>query len=115
MPEKLVVHGRITDADGREVSYAQVTVWHQRIRDRDRLGSGDATEEGTYRIECRVPEEGPGNLLLVVHGAHQRVSFALHLHVIGGGERGLGTEDVLVEPAERRDQGPLGCGLVSPG
>ena len=77
MPEKLVVHGRITDADGREVSYAQVTVWHQRIRDRHRLGSGDATEEGTYRIECRVPEEGPGNLLLVVEARSERLTAPL--------------------------------------
>lgn len=77
MLEQLCVHGRINDADGREVSHAEVTVWHQRIRSRHPLGSDEASEEGTYHIECRLPEEGPGRLLIV---ASRRDSSASRCH-----------------------------------
>ena len=66
MADVLKVHGLLTDDDGRELSYAQVTVWRQRMRDRQRLGRGRATEEGTYEHQCRMPEAGPGKVLLAV-------------------------------------------------
>ncbi|MDQ2894182.1 MAG: neuraminidase-like domain-containing protein [Actinomycetota bacterium] len=103
MLEKLIVHGRITDADGREVPYAEVTVWHQRIRDRHPLGSGDASEEGTYEIEGRLPEEGPGKLLLVVEARSERLTGPLESGLIGA------QPDLEVDLQERRrDQSEYG-------
>lgn len=82
MKEVLRVHGKITDADAREVSFAEVTVWHQRIRDRLPLGSGDASEEGAYEIDCRLPEEGPGKLLIVVEARSDRLAQPLESALI---------------------------------
>jgi hypothetical protein len=103
--EKLIVHGRITDADGREVSYAEVTVWQQRIRDRHRLGSGDATEEGTYRIECHLPEEGPGRLLLVVEARSERLAQPLESGLIDA-QPDLQV-DLQAQPRDRSEYGEL--------
>ena len=60
------VHGRVTKADGRELSRALVVVWWQRIRDRVELQSGHASEDGEYDLTYRLPEEAPATPLIVV-------------------------------------------------
>ena len=60
------VHGIVTDARGQEVSYAEVTVWWQRIRERLPLATGRTSEEGNYHLSYRPPDDAPGKLLIVV-------------------------------------------------
>jgi Tc toxin complex TcA C-terminal TcB-binding domain/ABC toxin N-terminal region/Neuraminidase-like domain/Salmonella virulence plasmid 28.1kDa A protein len=66
------VHGTVTDADGQELSYAEVTVWWQRIRERLPLATGHTSEEGHYHLSYRPLDDAPGKLLIVVevHSAH---------------------------------------------
>src|SRR5258708_9990354 len=65
-PEEYTIHGTVTDADGQELSYAEVTVWWQRIRERVPLATGDTSEEGHYHLIYRPPDDAPGKLLIVV-------------------------------------------------
>src|SRR5260370_4215168 len=65
-PEEYTIHGTVTDADGQELSYAEVTVWWQRIRERVPLATGDTSEEGHYHLSYRPPDDAPGKLLIVV-------------------------------------------------
>jgi hypothetical protein len=64
--EEYRVHGWITGEDGQELSYAEVVVWQQRLRDRVRLGEDKADEEGRYCISYRPPDDATGKLLIVV-------------------------------------------------
>jgi hypothetical protein len=63
------LHGRITHADGREASDAEVVLWWQRLRERIRLAEGRTSEEGRYRLHYAVPEDAPGRVLLVLEAA----------------------------------------------
>jgi Tc toxin complex TcA C-terminal TcB-binding domain/Neuraminidase-like domain/Salmonella virulence plasmid 28.1kDa A protein len=71
------VHGTITDEDGRELSHAAVTVWHQLMRDRRTLAEGRADEDGRYRISYEPPEHAPGKLLIVVGARPHRRRIVL--------------------------------------
>ncbi len=65
----LRVHGRLTDQDGRELSHAAVRLFRERMRTREILGEGRASEEGHYSLEVEWPEAGPGKVLLRVEAA----------------------------------------------
>jgi hypothetical protein len=71
------VHGTVTDEDGRELSHAAVTVWHQLMRDRRTLAEGRADEDGRYRISYEPPEHAPGKLLIVVGARPHRRRIVL--------------------------------------
>ena len=60
------VRGLVTDATGKEVPGASLSLWWQRIRERVKLGDDRTSEEGTYSIRYRAPEDAPGKILLVV-------------------------------------------------
>ena len=68
-----VVHGTVTDAQGKPVSGAGVTVWHQRIRDRLRLKVGTTGLDGTYSISYQPPEGRAGKLLIVVEARSRKL------------------------------------------
>src|SRR5260370_1292398 len=96
-PEEYTIHGTVTDADGQELSYAEVTVWWQRIRERVPLATGDTSEEGHYHLSYRPPDDAPGKLLIVVevrsdHAGCRRRSTA-------GGVRHCGRGVLCVSPA----------------
>lgn len=66
------VHGLITDATGREISGAHVTVWWHRIRSRVKLAEGHTSEEGQYRITYQPPDDAPRPLLITVEATHSQ-------------------------------------------
>jgi Tc toxin complex TcA C-terminal TcB-binding domain/Neuraminidase-like domain/Salmonella virulence plasmid 28.1kDa A protein len=75
--ERFQVHGTVTDEDGRELSYAEVIVWQQRLRERRRLAEGRTDQAGRYRISYRPPEDAPGRLLIVVTVRSSRLRMLL--------------------------------------
>jgi hypothetical protein len=60
------IHGLVTDANGKGVSRASITMWWQRIRERVRLAQDRTSEQGNYDLRYRLPEDAPGKVLLVV-------------------------------------------------
>lgn len=70
--EEYTIHGTITDADGRELSDAEIIVSWQRIRSRKMLVAGHTSEEGHYHLRYQPPDDAPGKLLIVVevHAPH---------------------------------------------
>jgi hypothetical protein len=75
--EEYKVHGTITNADGRELSGAEVIVWWQRIRERVQLVVGRASEEGHYHLRYHPPDDAPGKLLIVVEAHSARLHTPL--------------------------------------
>jgi hypothetical protein len=73
MADVLKVHGLLTDEDGRELSHAEVRLWRQRLRDRQLLAEGRATEEGTYELRAEWPEAPPGKVLLTLEAIAERL------------------------------------------
>src|ERR1035438_6357342 len=71
------VHGVVTDANGKEVSGASITLWWQRIRERVRLAHDRTSKEGRYALRYRLPDDAPGKVLLVVevHGGSLTASL----------------------------------------
>jgi hypothetical protein len=61
-----LIHGTVTDADGKELSGAEVVVSWQRMRERVALGKGRTSEEGGYTIRYNLPEDVLGTVLIVV-------------------------------------------------
>lgn len=60
------IRGTVTGEDGRELPHVEVILWHQRIRERDRLAHGRTDETGRYCLEYEPPADTPGRLLIVV-------------------------------------------------
>src|SRR5579863_2847073 len=60
------IHGLVTDANGKGVSGASITVWWQRIRERVRLAQDRTSEQGNYELRYRLPEDAPGKVLVGV-------------------------------------------------
>jgi len=56
------VHGTVTDATGEPVEGAEVTMFHQRLRTRDRLADGRSGDDGRYRVEFTPPDDAPGRV-----------------------------------------------------
>src|SRR5450759_2122433 len=75
--EEYKVHGTVTNAEGQELSYAEVTIWWQRIRERLLLATGHTSEKGHYHLSYRPPDDTPGRLLIVVevHSDHLEASL----------------------------------------
>ena len=71
------VHGTVTDAGGEEVAGAEVIVWQQQLRTRRQLGTARTSEEGTYRVSFRGPDDFPGKLLIVVQARSDRLEAPL--------------------------------------
>ena len=61
-----VVHGKVTDGDGRPLALADVVVYRQRIRSRSALTSGRSGRDGSYRLTYSPPANLHGKLLIVV-------------------------------------------------
>ena len=77
MADTFHVHGALTDEDGRELSYAGVRLWRQRLRDHELIAEGRANEEGTYELRAEVPEAGPGRVLLTLEAISERLRAPL--------------------------------------
>jgi hypothetical protein len=104
------VHGKVTDADGFEVSYAEIIVWQQRIRDRRQLRTGRADEEGRYHLEFGDPEEGPRRLLMVVEARSERLRAPLESSVLPA-QQHLQV-DLTASPADTSEFGVLRYAVV---
>ena len=63
--QRSTVHGIVTGAAGRPVEGAEVTLFHQRVRTRDRLAGGRSGDDGRYRLEFTPPDDAPGHVLVV--------------------------------------------------
>ena len=74
---RYAVHGRVTGALGEPLEHAEVIVWWQRIRDRRLLGEGRTSEDGTYHVRYRIPENAPGPVLIVVEAVSRHLEEPL--------------------------------------
>lgn len=71
------IHGLVTGRNGRPLEGARVTVWWQRIREREELTAGETSEHGHYLLRYEVPEHAPQPLLLVVEALPERMEAPL--------------------------------------
>jgi len=71
------VLGTVTDAGGREIAGAEITLWQQKIRSRRRLMTGRTSKEGEYRLSYRPPDDVPGRLLIIVEARSNRLRAPL--------------------------------------
>ncbi len=67
------VHGTVTDAAGKPVEGAEVALFRQRLRTRDRMANGTSTDDGRYRLEFTLPDDAPGQLLVVAEARSERL------------------------------------------
>ena len=63
------VHGRVTGPAGRPASGADVSVWWQHIRRRVQLASGNADDDGCYRLKYSVEENTLQPVLILVEAS----------------------------------------------
>ncbi len=71
------VSGVVTDASGKGVERASVTLWWQQIRERVRLAHGHTGEDGRYSFHYQIPEDAPGKVLLLVEAQGGRLKAPL--------------------------------------
>ncbi len=72
-----ILQGRITNAEDKEISHAEIIVWWQHIRKRVQLAETKSTEEGHYEVHYTVPDDAPGKVLLVVEVKDNSLSAPL--------------------------------------
>ncbi len=71
------VHGTVTGLQGEPLEHSTVTVWWQRIRERRRLSEGRTSEDGTYRISYRLPDDTRTKVLIIVEARSPHLEAAL--------------------------------------
>lgn len=75
--EPYSIHGSLTDAQGKELSGADVMVWWRRIREPLLLANGRADEEGKYHFHYQPPDDAPGRVLINVEVRSPRLETRL--------------------------------------
>ena len=71
------IHGTVTGREGRPIGGARVVVWWQHIRERKELTAGETSDQGRYHLSCRVPEDAPQPLLLIVEALSEHLDAPL--------------------------------------
>ena len=77
MEKEYIVYGTVTGTQSEELEAAEVIVWWQRIRDRQKLETGKTFEDGNYSIKYRLPEDAPKNMLIVIEAISRHLESPL--------------------------------------
>ena len=71
------IRGTVRGRNGEPIHGARVVVWWQQIRERKELNAGATAEDGTYHLQCEIPEKAPAPPLLVVEARSEQLDGPL--------------------------------------